>query len=172
MTTIDNHKNSFHGKAGIHTNFCMFLFILALVIPGIADAQKEKVPVLPLPGYTIRDTNFSRKDFNTWLVTTQSSFDSLFIPSDSSVPKPNFEQQMVVAVKAETYNNKYNTTFYEMILQRRVLRVYFKVYKERRNQEGAGWVSIIAIPRDKSIRRVNYYYDNMMIRTIPVVTVF
>jgi len=171
MTNTDINKNSNCSFRKKPSALILFLFVASL-IPGLVNAQKEKVPVVTLPGYTIRDTNFSRKDFNTWLVTTQSSFDSLFIPSDSTLRKPDFETQMVVAVKAETYNYTYKTTFQQMILQRRVLKVYFKVYKEKPDQEGFGWVSIIAIPKDKTIRRVNFYYDYMMIRSIPVVIVY
>ncbi len=137
-----------------------------------AGAQKKTIPMNSVRGYVMKDTNFSRKDFNVWLITTQLTFDSLFTSVDTTLAKPNFNDNLVLAIKAETVNKAYKTNFRQMYVQRRILKVFFNIEKERPGRDDAGWVSILSFPKDKEIRRVNFYYDDMMIRSIPVVIVY
>jgi hypothetical protein len=173
MEIMHKEKLPFNiGQSFKPVRFLVFFFLLSLVaLPGIAQ-KKTVVPTANFQGYSLRDTNFSRKDFNVWVVTTALSFDSLFTSIDSTLRKPNFDEEIVLAIKAETVRNVYETKFKEMILQRRILRVYFKVSKEDKDKEGVGWVTITSIPKDKTIRRVNFYFDDMMVRSIPVVVVY
>jgi hypothetical protein len=152
-----------------------------LLINGLLTAcgtEKKAVVVVPnvaitkLPGYMVKDTNFSRHDFNVWLVTTETSFDSLFTPAITSTYKPNFDKEMALAIKVQTKTTSYKVKFKQMVLRGPVLSVYFNVKKEAPDEEEAGWVSITAFPKNQSVTRVKFYYDNVMIRSIPVVVVY
>lgn len=167
-----------------HTQNVTFRMLrMLLILPGVsfififACSTQKKVPLSPaqvssLPGYEIRDSNFSRKDFNVWVVTTPLSFDSLFITTIAADTKPNFDNQLVVAIKAQTVTSNYQVTFKNMVVEGRELNVYFTVAKDKPEREGSSWVTVAAIPRSKTIRRVNFFHDNVLTRTIPVVSVY
>lgn len=164
-------------------NVTIRMLRLLLILPGItfiflfACSTQKKVSLAPaqvsgLPGYEIRDSNFSRKDFNVWVVTTQLSFDSIFLTTTAVDNKPNFDNQLVVAIKAETSTSQYKVTFRNMVVDRRELNVYFTVAKDKTENEGSSWVTVAAIPRSNDIRRVNFFHDNVLTRTVPVVRVY
>jgi len=135
-----------------------------IVVPNVA--------VSSMPGYTVRDSLISRTDFNVWLVTTETRFDSLFSTDITSSYRPKFAEEVVVAIKAQTATTTYKVSFKQMLLQGRILHVYFKVKKEVPDAEDAGWVAITAFPKNQDIRKVNFYHDNVLIRSIPVVIVY
>ena len=129
-------------------------------------------PVVSLPGYVVKDSNFSRKDFNVWVVTTEPYFDSLFTAVIVNPSRPEFGQQLVVAVKVETATASYKVNFKNMTIRRQTLNVYFNVTKEKPDSENTGWVSVSTYPRNRNLRRVNFYFDDVLIRSIPVVIVY
>jgi hypothetical protein len=106
------------------------------------------------------------------VITTALSFDSLFSSSTTTDARPNFDDHIVVAIKAQTTTNSYKVSFKEMMIQGRVFQVYFTVAKEKPDDENAGWVSISTIPRNRQIRRVNFFHDQILVRSIPVVEVY
>ena len=161
-------------RKNIATGTASFLLII-LLLTACSTEKRVVIPnvaITSLPGYTVRDTAISHHDFNVWVITTETSFDSLFTTVITSAYKPRFDEQIAVAIKAETATTAYNVSFKEMVMRGRVLNVYFNVQKEKPDQEGAGWVSVTAFPKNQSIRRVNFYHDNVMIRSIPVVLVY
>ncbi len=150
------------------------LFLLAAAACSTTKSGKS-VPVVPiviLPGYALKDTNISKKDFNIWVVTTQTSFDSLFTAVIPDPGKPSFDQKLVVAVNAVTATSNYKVTFRNMLVRRNVLNVYFNVTREKAGAENTDWVSISNYPRDRNLRRVNFYFDDVLVRSVPVVVVY
>ncbi len=151
--------------------------VLSLVLsckePGISQTTPRDNPAIVfLPGYNFKDSNFTRDDFNVFVITTEYGFDSLLVTSITNPIRPKFAEELVVAIKAETPNYSYRSTFRKMELRNRILHVYFTVNKEREDTEGKGWVSVSTFPRDRSIRLVRFYFDNVLIRSIPVVLVY
>ncbi len=136
------------------------------------NTTQAQVPITNLPGYVVRDSNFSRKDFNVWVVTTEPKFDSLFTAVVVNPGRPEFGQNLVVAVKAQTATNTYKVSFKNMQIRRNILHVYFNVTKEKADSETSGWVSVSSYPRDRNLRRVNFYFDDVLVRSIPVVIVY
>lgn len=156
--------------------FLLVLPCVSFIFLFACSTQKE-VPLAPaqvssLPGYEIRDTNFSRKDFNVWVVTTPLSFDSLFVTTTAVDTKPDFDSQLVVAIKAQTISSKYKVTFRNMVVDGRELNVYFTVAKDQPEREGSSWVTVAAIPRGNNIRRVNFFHDDVLTRSVRVVIVY
>ena len=143
-----------------------------------ACSASKKVVVVPnvamslMPGYITNDSVLSRTEFNVWLVTTELSFDSLFTTAITSAYKPDFSKEIAVAIRAITQTSSYKVTYKEMLRRGNVLDVYFTARREKPEDEGYGWVSITAFPKNQDIKRVNFYHDNVMIRSIPVVIVY
>lgn len=136
-----------------------------LVVPNVA--------MTALPGYVIKDTAaISHHEFNVWLVTTETRFDSLFTPVITSGFKPDFDNEIAIAIRVETITTSYKVSFKEMTLRGNTLQVYFKVKKELPADEGAGWVSLTTFHKNQAIKKVNFYYDDVLIRSIPVVIVY
>ena len=141
--------------------------------PDIAKTTPRENPaIVMLPGYNFKDSNFTREDFNVFVITTEYGFDSLLTTSIANPIRPKFDQELVLAIKAETPNYSYRSTFRKMELRNRILHVYFTVQKEAPMSENSGWVSVSTFPRDRNIRLVRFYFDDVLIRSIPVVLVY
>jgi hypothetical protein len=158
------------------TRLLRIIIICSIVLQ--ACSASKKVVVVPnvamslMPGYITNDSVLSHTDFNVWLVTTEPSFDSLFTTAITSAYKPDFSREIAVAIRAITYTASYKVTYKEMLRRGNILDVYFTVRKEKPEDEGYGWVSITAFPKNQDIKRVNFFHDNVMIKSIPVVIVY
>lgn len=150
----------------------VFCFLACKTPDNTQRMPRENPHIVTLPGYNFRDTNFARNDFNVYVITTAYGFDSLLTASITDPIRPSFEKELVLAIKVETARHTYKSTFRHMQLNNRVLSVYFTVNKENPSEENAGWVSISTFPRDRNIRIVRFYFDNVLIRSIPVVLVY
>ena len=151
----------------------LFSVFLSCKDPGISRTTPREDPsIVFLPGYNFKDSNFTREDFNVFVITTEYGFDSLLVTSITNPIRPKFSEVLVLAIKAETPNYSYRSTFRKMELRNRILHVHFTVNKEAPDAEDKGWVSVSTFPRDRSIRLVRFYFDNVLIRSIPVVLVY
>ena len=152
-----------------------YIIICGFILQACSAGKQVVVPNVAMslmPGYITNDSVLSHTEFNVWLVTTQPSFDSLFTTAITSAYKPDFDKEVAVAIRALTHTSSYKVTYKEMFRRGRVLQVYFNVRKENPGDEGYGWVSITAFPKNQEIRRVDFYHDNMFIKSIPVVIVY
>ena len=141
--------------------------------PDISKTSPRDNPaIVTLPGYTFKDSSFTRDDFNVFVITTEYGFDSLLTTSVVNPIRPKFDKELVLAIKAETPNYSYRSTFRRMELRNRILHVYFTVQKEQPMDENSGWVSVSTFPKDRNIRLVRFYFDDVLIRSIPVVLVY
>ena len=138
----------------------------------VKSTPRDNPAIVTLPGYNFRDSGFTRTDFNVYVITTEYGFDSLLVTHLTDPTRPRFDSVFVLAIKAETDQYSYKSTFRSMRFRDDVLNVYFTVNKQEPNDEDFGWVSISTFPRDRGIRLVRFYFDNVLIRTIPVVVVY
>lgn len=151
----------------------MLSLFIACKEPGISKTTPRDNPnIVSLPGYNFKDSNFTRDDFNVFVITTEYGFDSLLVTSITNPIRPKFAEELVLAIKAETPKFSYRSTFRKMEFRNRILHVHFTVNKEKPDAEDKGWVSVSTFPRDRSIRLVRFYFDNVLIRSIPVVLVY
>lgn len=128
--------------------------------------------VKELSGYKLRNKNFNFNDFNLWIITNELSFNNEFIAESDEVTRPRFSEQWVVAAKVETHNYSYRVLFKKLILKDSILNIYFTVKKEGAALGGDGPVAISAFPKDKAIKKVNFYHNNVLVRSVPVVAVY
>ena len=165
-------------KLGSRYFFLLIPFIFGLAATSCKSSRvtrttpRENPTIKVLPGYTLKDSNFTKEDFNVMVITTEYSFDSLLTTSITNPLRPKFEDELVIAIKTETPNYTYKSTLRDMVLRSRTLSVYFTVNKEQPGEDNTGWVTVSTFPRNRNIRQVKFYFDNMLVKTIPVVLVY
>lgn len=142
----------------------------AFSIPGAGGPVAGTVN--ELTGYKLRYNIIDRSDFNLWVVTNEDVFNEEFVAVNDSVLKPRFNEQMVLAAKVETLNYSYRVKFRNTVEQEGTLNVYFSVRKAGAVETTEAPVSMIMFPKVRGIRKVNFYHDNMLVKTIPVVVVY
>ena len=128
--------------------------------------------VIELNGYKLRYTLIDFRDYNLWAVTTEEAFNTEFEAENERVIRPDFERQIVIAGKVETANYTYAVKFKSKEIDGNTLNVYFSVKKTGESLQGAGPVTLAMIPRDKTIKRVNFFHDNILVKTVPIVAVY
>jgi hypothetical protein len=52
------------------------------------------------------------------------------------------------------------------------LHVYMNVRKHGSTDDTVIPLTMVTVPKDKSIRKVQFYHDNVLVKTIPIVTVY
>lgn len=125
-----------------------------------------------LTGYKLRDNKINHHDFNLWVVTNEDVFSRDFEPLHDSVLRPRFDEQMVLAAKVETVSNTYRVKFKKTIIADGTLNVYLNVKREAVSGDSEKLVSMIVVPKDKVIRKVNFFHDNVLVKSVPIVTVY
>lgn len=128
--------------------------------------------VMELTGYKLRSNIIDHTDFNLWVVTNEDVFIRDFEPLHDSVLRPRFDEQMVLAAKVETIHYSYRLKFRKTVVVNGILHVYFNVKKEGPVEETETPVSMIAVAKDRAIKKVQFYHDNMLVKTVPIVTVY
>jgi len=128
--------------------------------------------VKELTGYRLKNKVTVLNDFNLWVITNDITFDKVFVAETETVARPTFDNEIVLAAKAETLANSYQIRFKRTEIRKSDLNVYFGVQKSGPAQDGAGPVSLMAVQRNSKIKRVNFYHDNILVRSIPIVTVY
>ena len=144
--------------------------IAAFTTVGVTPSSSNSVR--ELSGYKLRTQEFSLRDFNLWFVTNQGTFDGTFVPENENVLKPSFDNEWVVGAKVETQANVYNVTFRKAVLHKEVLSIYFGVEREADAKPGGGNVTLATVTKNNTVKAVNFYHGNQLIKSIPVVNVY
>jgi hypothetical protein len=132
----------------------------------VADEVKE------MTGYKLAAKNFSLNDYNLWVVTNKEVFCEIFLPAYTNTKAPDFDTEWVLAGKVKTVHNAYTLEFKRASAGTDYLNVYFRLRKDKNARETDETVSMISMPKNSSIKRVNFYHDEVLVRTIPIVTVY
>lgn len=153
----------------------IIVLLAGLMLSAFSSPVKEApvaFTVNELTGYKLRNNNIDTHDFNLWVVTNEEVFNRDFVPLHDSVLRPSFESQMVLAAKVETVSYAYRVKFRTVVEDNSSLNVYFTVKKEGPLEEKESPLSMITFPKGRGIKKVNFYHDNVLVKTIPVVTVY
>lgn len=153
----------------------VFVVLISSMIAAFTPVGTD--PAIPanvreLSGYKLRGSDFSLRDFNLWFVTNQGVFDKTFIAEDETALKPEFDNEWVVAAKVETYANTYKVKFRRVIVQKDELNVYFQVQKEGESKRGEGQVTLASVEKNNKLKKVNFYHDNVLVRSVAIVNVY
>lgn len=151
------------------------IFVMMVILGTMSSYRgisETPGPVKEISGYRLKNNNIAFNDYNLWVITNREAFDKLFIAEAETAISPGFEGEIVLAGKVETLSNSYSIQFKKTTIRRNELNVYFTVRKEGPPRDGTGPVSLVAFPRNASIKKVNFYHDNILVRTIPIVAVY
>ncbi len=145
---------------------------LVLVITSVSKGLTEDPRALTnLHGYVLKNNPGPSADFNVWVVTTETSFDEEFVALEGGTKKPDFENEMAIAVSAETHNYVYQVNFTRSELKKDELHVYFTVRKAPVDAV-PGMVKLATVAKTPGLKIVHFYHDNTRIRTVPIVSVY
>ncbi|MCX6316272.1 MAG: hypothetical protein NTW29_03220 [Bacteroidetes bacterium] len=147
------------------------LIILSMVLSSFTGRPVDE-DVKEIRGYKLANHNFSLTDYNLWVVTNKEVFCDIFLPAGNSPMYPDFDAEWVVAGKVKTVHHAYTLVFKRSVAGKEELNVYFKLKKDKYAQETDDSVSMIAVPRNSQVKRVNFYHDEVLVKSIPIVTVF
>ena len=150
------------------------MVLLSVVLTAFSakkDPDDTGEVITELKGYTLRDNIVSLEDYNLWVITTEGVFDEKFVAADETAKRPDFARQLVVAGKVQTFANSYNLIFKKMELRNNTLEVYFTVRKVRRGHSAVP-VAMSVIPKDQSVKKVNFYHDYLLVNSTPVNNVY
>lgn len=144
--------------------------LTAFTTTGYNDNIAENVK--ELYGYTLKEKDFDPSDFNLWVITHSVAFDKTFIAETDKVARPDFDIELVFAGKVETLNYSYRLKFKTILTKGEEMNVYFSVRKAGPAKQGNGPVSLATVSKNQGIKKINFYHDNILVRTIPIVWVY
>ncbi len=145
----------------------MALATVALL--GFAAADES---VKELTGYRLRDTAINYHDFNLWVITSEDAFSETFVPEHEAVTRPQFDTEMVLAAKVKTFSWSYKPRFKRVVPGKNELNVYFTVQKADSVKDGNDPLSLAVFPKSKAFRKVNFYHDHVLVKSVPIVSVY
>ncbi|MEO6612948.1 MAG: hypothetical protein ABIT05_10710 [Chitinophagaceae bacterium] len=151
------------------TLFIALLFGMMSAFTTNKDSTEDPGTARELPGYRLRENAFTLTDYNLWVITNADAFDKTFIRENDTVMMPRFEDEFILAAKVETWSNTYKVIVRKIVRKGDELNFYFGVQRGKTNEGNA---LVATYPKDPSIKKVNFYHDNMLVRTIPIVSVY
>lgn len=146
-----------------------------LVLAGLLSGFTSNPPATglkELTGYKLVTNTISLTDYNLWVVTNKEVFCQTFSPENNTTTVPDFETEWVMAGKIKTVHNSYTLRFTSAAAVTDHLNVYFKIKRDNKENAADETVSMITVPKGSGIKRVNFYHDKVLVRTIPIVSVY
>ncbi|MEO7922994.1 MAG: hypothetical protein ABIR30_04900 [Chitinophagaceae bacterium] len=131
----------------------------------------EPVDARVIAGYTIRENIVSLTDYNLWVMTNAAAFDQLFIPGTTGAARPDFDNEVVLAAKVQTWSNSYTVKYLKSVRKGDELNFYFTVEPGTAKRMGNS-VLVASFSRNPEIKKVNFYHGDMLVRSIPIVNVY
>lgn len=152
----------------------LFILLTGFLLSSFSPAFNHPLlgDVTELTGYKLRHSEINLHDFNLWVVTNEEVFLRDFEPLHDSVLRPRFEEQLVLAARVETVNNVYRTKFKKTVVANGILHVYMSIRRLGSTDDTVIPLSMVTVSKDQSIRKVQFYHDNVLVKTIPIVTVY
>lgn len=154
----------------ITTIVMLSVFLTAFTVRKMYNHVAENVK--ELYGYTLKNKDFDPSDFNLWVVTHSEAFDKTFIAETNKATRPDFDAELVIAAKVETLNYAYRVKFKTILITGDEMNVYFSVRKAGNANQGNGPVSLATVSKNQGVKKVNFYHDNILVRTVPIVWVY
>lgn len=128
--------------------------------------------VKELKGYQLKNQAISLHDYNLWVITHEVEFDKTFVADSIAEGRPEFENEMVIAAKVETFSNSYKVQFKKIVVNKNEMNVYFGVQRDKVKQDSDRPVAMITAEKNREIKKVNLFHDNVLVRSVPIVSVY
>ena len=151
----------------------VIMTLLAGMISAFTTTTEPSEPVDAklVSGYTIRENMISLTDYNLWVMTNATAFDQVFIPETNFAGRPDFENELVLAAKVQTWSNSYTVKYLKSVRKGEELNFYFTVEPGTAKRLGKS-VLIASFSRNPEIKKVNFFHGGMLVRSIPIVNVY
>ena len=157
----------------------MYKMLSVMLFSGMLHVTAEERSWLTIPanvkeltGYKLRDKVISLNDYNLWVIANEETFDRIFVADTTTTARPDFDKELVLAAKVITAANSYKVKFKTVIEKDETLNVYFSIQRNKKEQEDTGAAFITVYPKSVSVKKVNFYHDNRLVRTVPMVAVY
>jgi len=121
--------------------------------------------------YEIKNKTVSHNDFNIWVITNEVTLNDLFTATECAV-KPEFDKNLVVALKVETALYNYRVDYKKITSTENTVNVHFHVVKIGDHSDDGSPVAMTTVPRTSNTRKINFYHDNVLVKTVPIVAVY
>lgn len=118
------------------------------------DMKASPIGLVSLDGYS-ETIKTDADQFH--VITSEKEFNDLFVTNADAGKKLDFDGQIAVSLTA--HNQKFYFT--KATISEREMNVYYEIGK-------GSPVSIAAVPKSQSVKRVNFFQDNYLVRTIEV----
>ena len=149
----------------------MLAFLLLNAFVADKPSNEKMLDAYDLSCYRMRSKTVSHTDYNIWVVTNKVALEENFI-ADSCSGDLDFDNNLVVALKLETETANYKISFSKITRDANAINVYFNTKRLRNSLEEGSPLEMAEIARDRSVRKVNFYHGNMLVKSIPVVSVY
>ena len=127
--------------------------------------------ITELSCYHIKAKTVSHTDYNIWVVTNQGALEEHFI-ADSCASNIDFEHELLVALKLETDQGTYKINIKRITIAGNAINVYFESRRLKIPVEEGSPLVMASISKDSTVRKVNFYHGDMLVKTVPIVTVY
>jgi hypothetical protein len=135
------------------------------------STPRNAVETTELSCYHIKAKTVSHSDYNIWVVTTQGALEEHFI-ADSCASQIDFSSQLFIAIKLETDQSAYKVWFKSINVHDHALNVYFDARRLKSATDAGSPLEMVAVNKDASVKRVNFYHGDVLVKTVPIVAVY
>lgn len=152
----------------------LLLLCSTAVLFSCAGSKQNKASVIglvPLSNYFVKNTVPLPDEYNYRVAASQAEFDAMFgaaATMNNSIRQPDFSGQTVVAVIGKTSAQQQEIRIDGATLAGKDLHVYYTVKKGGMQSFTTTAAGLATVPKAVSVKKVNFYQDSMLVKTIPV----
>ncbi|TXJ29825.1 MAG: hypothetical protein E6Q24_01035 [Chitinophagaceae bacterium] len=148
---------------------CGIVLLSACTANRVTNASR--IGLVPLSNYFVKNTVALPDEYNYKVSVNQPDFDQTFgvaATMNSSITKPDFSGQMVVAVMGKASSQQQEISFDRATIGGKDLNVYYNVKKGSEQSYTSTALALATVPKSGSVKRANFYRDSVLVKTIPI----
>jgi hypothetical protein len=152
----------------------LLLFCSAVFLASCAGSKQNKasaIGLVSLNNYFVKNTVPLPDEYNYKVATSQAAFDETFgmaATMNNSIQKPDFSGQTVVAVIGKASTLQQEIRLDGASVAGKDLHVYYSIKKGSEQSFSATALALVAIPKAIDVKKVNFYQDSVLVKTVPV----
>jgi hypothetical protein len=121
--------------------------------------------------YRMKSKTVSHSDYNIWVITNKAALEENFF-QDSCASDLNFDNKLVVALKLETETATYKVSLSKVATSKNAIDVYFTTKRLQAPVEEGSPLEMAEISRDSNVKKINFYHGTMLVKSVPLVSVY
>lgn len=131
----------------------------------------SEVGLVPLQGYFVKNNVLLQEEFNYLVITNKGDFDNIFgiaATGNSKIIKPDFSGQVVLAIAGKSSETKKTIWIERAVIGDKEMNVYFSTASGGVQTFSSTSLSLAAVPRSRSVRKVNFYKGEALVKKVQV----